>query len=409
MEYSLFTLPNGIRVIHKQANDTGITHCCMVINAGSRDELPGKTGLAHFIEHLLFKGTQKRNTFQVLNRLEAVGGDLNAYTTKEQTCIHASFLDEHLDRALDLFSDVIFRSVFPEKALSLEKAVVLDELDSYKDSPEDQIYDDFDEIIYKNHPLGNNILGIPETIRGFSRGDILSFREQNYATQETVLGVYGNVSGSRLKKLAEKHFGEIPENPGNKNRVAVNGYAPETKKVVKNGYQAHCVLGGRSYPLNHEKKPALLVLNNLLGGPGMSSRLNLGIREKYGICYTIESSYSPMSDTGIFSIYFGTEKGKTDKCLALIHKELKKLREDKLGTTQIHQAKQRFKGQIALAEEARLAVILSMSKSLLDYGQVDSLEEIFRKIDAVTAGDLMEVAEEVLHPGQLSMLSFIPE
>lgn len=408
MDYSLFTLNNGIRVLHQPASQTDIVHACVMINSGSRDEPEDKTGLAHFIEHVLFKGTQKRNTFQVLNRLEAVGGDLNAYTTKEQTCIHASFLNAHLDRALDLFSDVLFRSTFPEGELKKEKGVVMDELDSYRDSPEDQINDDFEEIIFRDHPLGNNILGTPESITGFTREDIFRFRQDNYSTHEMVIGISAAISPVKIRQACEKHFGSLPENPGSRGRLAVNGYFPLEKTEHKNSYQAHVMLGGRSYSLEHEKKTAMLLLNNLLGGPSMSARLNLTVREKYGICYTIESGCSPMSDTGLFSIYFGTEKEKVDKCLKIIHRELKKLRESPMGTMQIHQAKQRFKGQIALAEEARLSVIIHMSKNLLDYGKIDSLDEIYKNIDQVTRADIMEVANELFEPRSLSTLGFLP-
>ncbi|QEC52037.1 M16 family metallopeptidase [Anseongella ginsenosidimutans] len=409
MSYSLFTLKNGIRVLHNPAGNTDIVHACVVINSGSRDEPDDKTGLAHFIEHLLFKGTLKRNTFQVLNRLEAVGGDLNAYTTKEQTCIHASFLGAHLDRALDLLSDVLFRSTFPEGELAKEKGVILDELDSYRDTPEEQINDDFEEIIFRHHPLGNNILGTPESIPEFTREDIFRFRQDNYSTHEMVIGISSGAPHAKIRQLCEKHFGLIPENAAKRKRLPVNGYHPQEKTEKKPIFQAHFMLGGRSYPLDHEKKTAMLLMNNLLGGPSMSARLNLTVREKHGICYTIESGYSPMSDTGLFSIYFGTDKEKADKCLKLIHRELKKLREQPLGTTQLYQARERFKGQIALAEEARLSVIIYMSKSVLDYGRIDSLQEIFEKIDRVSAADIMDVANEALEPRNLSLLGFIPQ
>lgn len=409
MEYSLFTLKNGIRVLHHPAGDTDIVHACVMINSGSRDEPDDKAGLAHFIEHVLFKGTLKRNTFQVLNRLEAVGGDLNAYTTKEQMCIHASFLSGYLDRALDLLSDVLFRPTFPEGELRKEKNVVLDELDSYRDAPEEQINDDFEELVFSHHPLGNNILGTPETIRSFTRDDIFRFREENHSTHEMILGISTGASPEKVRKLCEKHFGNIPENPGKRTRLAVNGYAPQEKVETKPIYQAHFMIGGRSYPLDHPRKTAMLLLNNLLGGPSMSARLNLMVREKHGICYTIESGYLPLSDTGLFTVYFGTDKDKVDKCLSLIHREFKKLREKSLGTTQLHQARERFKGQIALAEEARLSLIIYMSKSLLDQGKIDSLPEMFAMIDQVSASDLMEVANEALEPRSLSTLGFIPQ
>lgn len=409
MEYSLFTLRNGIRVVHHPAGNTDIVHACVMINSGSRDEPEDKAGLAHFIEHLLFKGTLRRNTFQVLNRLEAVGGDLNAYTTKEQMCIHASFLSAYLDRALDLLSDVLFRSTFPESELQKEKNVVLDELDSYRDTPEEQINDDFEEIVFSRHPLGNNILGTPESIRSFTREDILRYREDHYSTHGMVIDISSGAPLAKVRKLCEKHFGSIPENTGKRNRLAVNGYAPQEKVEGKPIYQAHFMVGGRSYPTGHPKKTAMLLLNNLLGGPSMSARLNLLVREKHGICYTIESGYSPMSDTGLFTVYFGTDREKVDKCLNLIHREFRKLREQPLGATQLHQARERFKGQIALAEEARLSLIIYMSKSLLDLGKIDSLQEVFDQIDRVSAADLMDVANEVLQPQQLSTLGFIPQ
>ncbi|POY35612.1 peptidase M16 [Solitalea longa] len=408
MEYSLLTLKNGIRVLHKPAQESGIMHMCLVINAGSRDETNEAIGLAHFIEHLLFKGTRKRNTYQILNRLEVVGADLNAYTTKEQTCIHASFLNEHLERALDLLTDITFNSVFPQNELEKEKGVVLDELDSYKDTPEEHIQDEFDEIVFNDHALGNNILGTPESIKAFKQSDILSFIAANYNTHEIVLGVYGNIPEKKLQKLADKYLGIIPENNQTKHRTEANGYLAKVDQKEKNCIQTHCIIGGRSYNLNHDKKTGMLLLNNLLGGPGMSSRLNLEIRERFGACYTIESSFVPMTDTGMFSIYFGTDDGKASRCIKLVHKELKKLRENQLSTMQLHQAKQRFKGQIALAEESRISVIIAMTKSLLDYGKVDSLPEIFNKIDSVSANDILEIANENFSPEQLSMLTFVP-
>lgn len=409
MQHTILTLANGIRVVHQPATESGITHCCLVIDTGSRDEPQNKIGLAHFMEHVLFKGTTKRNTYRILNRLEVVGGDLNAYTTKEQTCIHASFLNEHLERAMDLITDIVFHSTFPQHEIEKEKGVVLDEIDSYKDSPEDQIIDDFDEQIFENHPLGNNILGTPESVKSFSKTDIAAFAKNNYATDKIVFGVYGNIHLKKLNRLAEKYLGAIPANAGNKERIAVNGYHPTEKVVTKNSFQAHCMLGGRAYPLEHPQKLGTFLLNNVLGGPGMSSRLNLEVREKHGICYTIESNYNPFSDTGIFSVYLGTDAEKVDKSLKLVWKELKKLREQQLSVTLLHQAKQRFKGMIALAEESRISVIIAMSKSLLDYGKIDSLPEIFRKIDALESNDLQEIANQLFTKENLSTLIFKPE
>ncbi|SMO39556.1 M16 family metallopeptidase [Solitalea koreensis] len=408
MEYKLLELSNGIRVIHKAGSGSGITHLCFMVNTGSRDEPDTKMGLAHFLEHLLFKGTQKRNTYQILNRLEVVGGDLNAYTTKEQTCIHASFLDHQLERALELITDITFRSTFPSHELEKEKGVVLDELDSYRDVPEELIQDEFDELVFENHPLGHNILGTPESINGFTGEDINNFQLNTWSTHEMVVGVLGNVSEKKLQRLIDKYLAVITENKPSKNRLPVNGFNHRIQSIEKSISQTHCLLGGRSYTIHDPKKAGMLLLNNLLAGPGMSSRLNLEIREKFGACYTIESNYTPMSDTGVFSIYFGTDAEKTEKCLKLIHKELKKLREQPLGSLQLQQAKQRFKGQIALAEENRVAVIIAMAKSLLDYGTIDSLEEVFKKIDKVTNVELQEIANENFLPEYLNMLTYLP-
>jgi len=407
MDYQVYRLPNGIRLLHKPFSSS-ISHACILINAGSRDEPEGKDGLAHFIEHLLFKRTQKRTTNQILNRLEAVGGDLNAYTTKEYTCIHASFLNPHLERTLELFEDLVFHSVFPEEELKKEKSVILDEIASYEDQPEEAIYDDFENLIFKNDALGRNILGTEESVSALSKADIRNFLKQHYNTSEIILGVIGNYEEKALNRIFKKLFSEIPENNNSRERSSPVPYLPETQKINKQISQSHCVIGGRAYSIHHPDKTALLLLNNILGGTGMSSRLNLQIREKYGIAYTIESGYTPLSDTGVFSIYFGTDAEKTSKALKLIHKELKNLRENKLGAMQLHQAKKKFIGQIALGEENRMGMIISMCKSLLDYGRADTLEEIFEKINAVTAEQLLKAANETFSPEQLSMLLFEP-
>jgi predicted Zn-dependent peptidase len=409
MEYQLSTLPNGIRVLHKQQASTNIAHCCVVINSGSRDEREGKEGLAHFIEHLLFKGTEKRNTYHLLNRMEVVGGEINAYTTKEQTCVHASFLDQHLERAVELLADITFHSRFPQAELDKEKSVILDEIDSYKDLPEESIQDDFEELIFAGHTLGNNILGTEESVNRLSREDIFGYIAENYKTSEIILAVYGNFEWKKVMKMAEKYFGNVPVNNSERTRIAVTPYQVKILRVPKPIYQSHAMIGSRCYHLSDEKKTAMLLLNNYLGGPGMSSRLNLEIREKHGICYTIESNYTPMTDTGLFSIYMGTDKGKMDKCMTLVMKELKTLRENKLGTMALHQAKQKLIGQISLSEESRLSVIISIAKSILDHGTSDSLEEIYRKINAVTAEQLLEICNEILVPDYLSSLTFIPE
>jgi predicted Zn-dependent peptidase len=407
-DHQIFTLSNGIRILFKPAK-SNISHCCLVINAGSRDEQVGEPGLAHFIEHLLFKGTQKRNTNQILNRLEVVGGDLNAYTTKEYTCLQASFLKSHLERAMDLLQDIAFFSTFPKEEMEKEKEVILDEIASYEDQPEEAINDDFESMIFAGHTLGENILGTIDSVKKFDQQDIATFISKNYNTHEIIFAISGSYNPAKILKLAAQYFGVIPENRNPKNRIAPLTI-PVQKAIVKKPInQAHCMLGSRAYSFNQEQKTGLLLLNNLLGGTGMSSRLNLEIREKHGIAYTIESNYSPLSDTGLFSIYFGTDTEKVAKTLQLMEKELKKLREKKLGLIQLAQAKQKFIGQIALGEENRMGVLISMAKSLLDYDKIDSLKEVFSKINKATANDLLQISNEIFDQSQLSMLLFEPE
>jgi predicted Zn-dependent peptidase len=406
-DYQVHTLPNGIRILYKHSPST-ITHCCFVVNAGSRDEPQHKEGLAHFIEHLLFKETEKRSTSQILNRLELVGADLNAYTTREYTCIHASLLNQHLDRTIDLFEDIIFHSTFPEEEMEKEKGVILDEIASYLDQPEEAIQDDFEELLFKDHAMGKNILGTPETVQAMTQTDISNFIAANYNTSEMVFGVFGDYDFKKLVKLFEKYLGDIPFNQTKKARIAPVGNHGASLVAHKPISQSHFMTGTLAYSSKDPKRYGLLLLNNLLSG-GMSSRLNLEIRERHGIAYTIESNYTSFTDTGMFSIYFGTDTEKAAKAMRLVQKELKKLRDTKLGTIQLHQAKQRFTGQIALAEENRMSLIIGMAKSLMDFGHVDSLEQVFAKINAVTADELLAISNEIFDMSQMTTLLFEPE
>ncbi|WP_134089700.1 pitrilysin family protein [Olivibacter sp. XZL3] len=408
MDHQLIHLSNGIRVLLKPA-DTVVSHACILINAGTRDELPHQYGMAHFIEHLLFKRTERRNTNQILNRLELVGADLNAYTTKEYTCIHASFLKEHLTRVLDLFEDIIFHSVYPEAEMEKERGVILDEIASYQDSPEDAIADDFEDMLFEKHALGHNILGTNESLNAIKREDIFEFLNENYCTDQIVLAITGNYEWAKIKTLAEGILDKIPANLSKRKRSMPVDYRPSRKKTEKPIVQTHVSLGNVAYSLHDDRKTGLMVLNNLLGGMGMSSRLNLQIREKYGIAYTIESNYTPYTDTGLFSIYYGTDEDKAHKALKLVNRELKKLRDTKLGVLQLYQAKQKFIGQIALGEENRMGVLISMAKNLLDYGKINTLEEVVEKINKVTAEELLAIANEIFDETQISELAFVPE
>jgi predicted Zn-dependent peptidase len=407
-DYQVHTLANGIRLLYKHSL-SNITHTCFLVNAGARDEPPQKEGLAHFIEHLLFKQTERRSTNQILNRLELVGADLNAYTTKEYTCIHASLLNQHLERTLDLFEDILFHSTFPEEELVKERSVILDEIASYQDQPEEAIQDDFEGMLFKGHALGNNILGTEQSVNQLTRHDIAGFITDTYNTHEMVFAVIGDYDFNKLIKLTEKYLGPVPENNKRKNRQKPGDMNSQLVTLQKPISQTHGVIGSLAYESAHVHKSALLLVNNLLGGMGMSSRLNLEIREKYGIAYTIESNYTPLTDTGIFSIYFGTDAEKSARAIKLIHKELKKLRDNKLGTLQLHQAKQKFVGQIALAEENRLSLIISMAKSLIDFGSIDTLQQLFDKIEATTAEQVLEISNEIFNEQKLITLLFEPK
>jgi predicted Zn-dependent peptidase len=407
MEYNVHTLPNGIRLLHVPSA-SAISHACIIVNTGSRDEPENKAGLAHFIEHLIFKRTEKRSTNQILNRLESVGADLNAYTTKEYTCVHASFLNPYLDRTLDLFNDIMFHSTFPEEEMDKEKSVILDEISSYLDQPEEAINDDFEDMLFAGHALGNNILGTTESVQHFTREDVINFRKANYRTNEIVVAVLGNYTLNSVVNKGSKHFADVEENSPNKDRIRPGTLAQSNTTIYKPIMQAHCILGTQAYSTHQSQKVPLMLLNNYFGGNGMSSVLNLQIREKYGIAYTIESNFSPLSDTGIFSIYFGTDKEKQTRALSLIFKEIKKLRENPLNELQLQKAKNKFIGQIALGEENRIGLIISMVKSLIDHDKIDSLETVFEKINAVTTTEMADVANEILDIEQLNIFTFCP-
>jgi predicted Zn-dependent peptidase len=407
MEYNVHTLKNGIRILHVPVAST-ISHACILVNAGSRDESEAQMGLAHFIEHLVFKRTEKRNTTQILNRLESVGADLNAYTTKEYTCIHASFLHPYLDRTLELFNDIVFHSTFPKDEMEKEKGVILDEIASYLDQPEEAINDDFEDLLFRGHELGRNILGTPQTVSQLSKSDISSFMEQKYRTDQMVIAVLGGYSLKKLVKIAEKYFADVPENTSPTGRTAPISNTAIHQVVDKQISQSHCMMGTQTYSLHHPYKTGLLLLNNLFGGTGMSSILNLQLREKYGIAYTVESAYSPLSDTGIFAIYFGTDHEKAAKAMRLIRKEMDKLRLKPLTAVQLYRAQSKFIGQIALGEENRIGLIIAMARSLLDYNHIDSLETVFKKIRAVSTQEMTEIINDVFDERKWSSLLFNP-
>ncbi len=408
MEYEIIRLDNGIRaVLHRQPSP--ITHACLVVNAGSRDEEEGKYGMAHFIEHLLFKQTERRSTQQILNHLEVVGGDLNAYTTKEYTCIHASLLKPHLNRAMDLFEDIIFHSVFPEGEMEKEKGVIVDEMASYLDSPEESIMDDYEDILFKNSGLGHNILGLEKDLMAFEKKDVQEFLLQNYNTHEIVIGITGDYDLRAVERMIRRYFESVPENNTAKKREPAVFNLSEHIEEAKPINQVHYMLGSQAYSFRDDRKTGLLLLNNMLGGMVMSSILNMSIREKHGIAYTIESNYSMYSDTGLFSIYLGTDVEKVKRAKKLVFKELDKLKLKGMSELQLKKAKNKFKGQIALAEENRLSMIVAVAKNVMDYDRIITLDEVFEKIDAVSTVEFQEIANDILDEQKLTSLAFVPE
>lgn len=407
MEFETFELSNGLRVVHRR-NDRPVAHCSLMINAGSRDELADENGLAHFIEHVLFKGTKRRKAYHILSRMEDVGGELNAYTDKETTVIYTSFLTSDYSRAVDLIFDITFNSIFPAKELEREKEVILDEINSYKDSPSDLIFDDFEAQLFPDHPLGANILGTPESIKAFKRQDIIKFMEREYGTNRMVFASVGNISTRNLKKLLERQLEGEKIGERELLREPPGVYQCSTSRLKRSNYQSHLLIGNRAYSASEESSRILLLLNNILGGPGMNSRLNLNIRERHGYTYNLESYYTSYSDTGVFGIYAGTDPANMARTRELILRELRKLKDKPLGTLQLSKAKRQFMGQLAMAQENNTAMMLALGKSLLVFDRIDSFEEIQEKIESISAGDLQGVAREIFNEDNLSELIYEP-
>ncbi len=408
-DFQLYTLANGIRVVHKEVTSTQIVHCGFILDIGSRDELPEEQGITHFWEHMAFKGTKKRKAFHIINKLESVGGELNAYTTKEKITFYASILSGHFEKALELLTDITFESTFPENQIERERKVILEEMAMYEDDPEDAIQDDFDQVLFGKHPLGHNILGTKNTVGRFSQMDFVDFLKDKVDTNKIVFSVVGNVAFHKVKKLADKYIGHLASKSSQSKRFSFNPPYPITFRKEKNISQAHCVMGRTAFSLNNDKRIYFFLLNNLLGGPALNSRLNLALREKHGYVYAVESSYLPFTDTGLFSISFATEPRHLMKSINLVKRELRKLMDKPLGVNQMHSAKMQLMGQLAMAEENNSGLMLMMGKSLLDLNKIDSLETIFKAIEKITPSDLLEVANEILDSNYFSYLTYTPE
>ena len=406
MNYDTFTLDNGIRLIHSRTNSYG-AHMAVLMNTGSRDEKDDEHGMAHLVEHMLFKGTDKRKAFHIISRLEDVGGDINAYTSKEETCVYASFLKSDYARAAEIIQDVLFHSAFPVKELKKEKDIIIDEINSYLDDPADLIFDEFEEHLFQGHPIGRNILGTIESLGKIERPHILKFLNDNYATTEMVICSVGNISFNRWLNIIRKYFGDIPAKTRKRQRININDFTPGNITREKKTFQVHALTGTRAYQVKDERRITLHLLNNILGGPGLNSRLNMTLRERNGFSYQTESHYSPYSDTGVLNVYFSCDKSKLNQCRDVVSRELRRLRNQKLGTLQLLKAKKQLVGQVALSSENHEALMLSMAKSYMIFNKFDSTEEIKKKIDAINADQLIEAANDILDESKLFRLTYI--
>lgn len=402
-EFETYTLSNGIRGIHRQVR-SGVTHCAMVVNAGSRDELRGEYGIAHFVEHALFKGTARRKAHQVNCRLENLGGELNAYTTKEDTTLHATVMRRDLSRAVELIGDVIFNSTFPERELAKEREVIADEINSYKDSPSERIYDDFEDLIFKGSELGHNILGSKATIARITTENMRSFVGRTYTTDQMVFSSIGNFSAATAQSVAERFIGSVAPTKREFERVAPAPYEAFDQRLSRHTHQAHGIIGTRGYSIRDERRLPLALALNILGGPSANSLLNILLREKHGLSYNVEATYTPYSDTGIVGIYFSSDHDNARQCVELIEREVYRLCREHITPRRLAIAKRQFVAQMAIAMEANEGYMLGAGKSYLLYKDIDTLEEAYKKVMAITATQICDVAADCL--GNLSRLIY---
>ena len=425
-KYNTYTLRNGLRIIHLPS-PSQVIYCGFQIAAGTRDEHDGEEGIAHFCEHMTFKGTERRNALQIINALEGVGGELNAFTNKEDTVYYAAIAKEHFKQAVDLLTDIVFHSQYPQEEIDKEVEVICDEIESYNDSPAELIYDEFESILFEGHPLGHNILGDADQLRTYTTDDALRFVGRNYRPEKMVFFAYGDVDFKRLCNLlsrkeggARKDFSRKEEGVKSKENSAEgqnqpqvtppsSKESPSSKGEITRDHgthQAHVMIGTQAYPYNHPLRTALYLLNNILGGPSLNARLSLSLRERYGLVYTVESSMAVYSDRGLWSVYFGCDHHDVDKCRQLVRKELDKLMHKPLTQAQLTAAKRQIKGQIAIACDNREQFALDFGRSYLHHGQERDLDTLFAKIDAITSKDLQKVANELFAKERLTTLIF---
>lgn len=406
MSHQTHTLPNGLRII-QASSPTGVAYCGYAVDAGTRDEQDDEQGMAHFVEHLIFKGTRKRKAWHILNRMERVGGDLNAYTNKEETVVYSTFLKEHFARAAELLTDIVFGSTFPQAEIEKEVEVIIDEIQSYEDSPSELIFDDFEELIFPDHPLGRNILGRPNLLRNFHSEDALRFVGRFYKPENMVFFVLGDLDFKRIVRTLEKLTADVPTGKTKDyHRVAPLPYQPKHLTLYKDTHQSHVMIGSRGYDAYDDRRTGLYLLNNILGGPGMNSRLNVSLRERRGLVYNVEANLTSYTDTGTFCIYFGCDPDDADLCTELVYKELKKMRDQRLTTAQLAAAQKQIIGQIGVAGDNFENVALDMGKCFLHYNIYEKKADVFRRINALTADELLEIANEKFAEDQLSVLMY---
>lgn len=404
MKYNIATLANGLRVIHLP-NNSKIAYCGYQIKAGTRNEKLGDEGLAHFCEHVTFKGTQTHTSTAIINKLESVGGDLNAFTNKEDTVFYSAIPVEHFAKAVDVLSDIVFYSIFPQAEIDKEVEVICDEIESYNDSPAELIYDEFENLVFKGHPLGHNILGSADRVRGFATADAMRFTQQYYRPDNAIFFVYGNIDFKRLVKTLEKLTPkQQQESVVDEALVVTNGRLPELTILNHDTHQAHVMIGNRAYSATHPLRIPLYLLNNMLGGPGMNARLNVILRERRGLVYSVESSMVCYGDTGLWAVYFGCDPHDVNRCVRLVKSEFKRLREKPLSEKTLAAAKKQIKGQLAVACDNNENFAIDFGKSFLHFGDEKDIEKLYQKIDAVTAEQIQQVAKEIFDKDSIATL-----
>lgn len=408
--YNTCTLPCGLRIIHLPLMSQ-VVYCGYAINAGTRDESAGEEGIAHFCEHLSFKGTDRRRAIHIINSLERVGGELNAFTSKEHTVFYAAIQKEHFPRAVDLLTDIVFHSTYPQFEVEREVEVVCDEIESYNDSPAELIYDEFEDIVFRGHPLGHNILGEAEQLRTYTSGTAKGFTSRNYLPQNIVFFVYGDLDFTRLAKMLQRSLSEfppsVPDSLRHKQSERLSVYMPEEIIHERNTHQAHVMMGYRAFDMYDDRRIALYLINNILGGPGMNARLNLSLRERRGLVYTVESNVICYSDTGLWSTYFGCAPKDINRCRRLALNELRRIAEKPLSPAALSVAKRQIKGQIAIANDNREGFALNFAKVFLHTGRERDVDALFSQIDAVSGEDIMRTASSLFAPDNITTLVFM--